>query len=357
MLEIIVLNKDFQELGSITSFEGIRWTRRWASPGNYEMVVSNQYFDMVMAGFYLVIDGKDETGLIEIIDYDEQRRKIVVSGLFIEKKLDSRLLDNETILTGVVESALHSMVRRFTSGDRLIPLLELDEDHGRGCQINTVITDVSLMEKLYETANYYGFGIKLIYKYIENKLVFSVWEGKNRTSNQTDNSFAVFSENEGNVLKAVYYRDETNHKNFAYVLGNPFIDGGDPVRVTVNNILDDEERREVLIKVTDAIHDAEKSMTLPEYEEFLIQKGLEDLMEYQRIENILFEVNGNLNLIYKTDYDLGDKVTYQDDKLGISVDLRITEVTEIYERNQVKILLTLGDENKTEIERIRRKVL
>lgn len=356
MLEIIVLDKDYQELGSITSFEGIRWTRKTKEPGNYEIVILDPYFALVMAGEYLVIDGKDETGMAEIIDYDEHKKKIILTGLFIEKKLDDRAIDSEQNLSDSVENSIRSLVTTFAmTGTRAIPHLELGTNNNLGETVSLQVNGVSLMKKVYEIANTYDMSIKLKYDYLQNKLIFSVWQGKDRTQNQTENSFAVFSENEGNVLSASYYRNKSDYKNFAYVIGNDVNDI--PVSVTVDLRAAGEDLKEVFIEAKDIQFNATDGMTLAEYKDLLTQRGKEKLAEYKIVENILFEVNGNSNLLYKTDYDLGDKVTYQDDKLGVSADLIITEVTEIFEKNSQKIILLLGDDNKTEIEKVKREVL
>lgn len=354
MLEIIVLDKDFQELGSITSFSGIQWTRKTQGPGNYKMIILANYFDLVMAGEYLVIDGKDETGIAQVVDFDEMTKKVNLSGYFIEKKLDDRVIDITQNLTSNVETVILSLITTFAmTGARAIPLLTAGTNNNQGESITLQTRGDSLMEKCYSLANTYDMSIKLDYDYLQNKITPKVWKGKDRTQNQTVNSFAVFSENEGNVLKASYYKNTTDYKNFAYIAGEG--EGDARIITTVDLREPGEALKELWVDAKDLRK--ETDMTDAGYLAALQARGLEKLSDYRSIETISFEVNGNSNLIYKTDYDLGDKVTYQDDTLGVSVDLFITEVTEIYEKNQMQIVLTLGNENKTEVEKIKREVL
>jgi hypothetical protein len=354
MLEIIVLDKDFQELGSITSFSGIQWTRKTQGPGNYKMIILANYFDLVMSGEYLVIDGKDETGIVQVVDFDEMTKKVNLSGYFIEKKLDDRVITTTQNLYGKTEIVLRSLVTTFAiTGDRAIPLLELGTNNNLGSTIRVQTRGPTLMEKAYSLANADNMSIKLKYDYEQKKLIFIPWKGKDRTQNQTENSFAIFSENEGNVLKASYYKNTTDYKNFAYIAGEG--EGDARIVTTVDLREPGEALKELWVDAKDIRK--ETDMTDADYLAALQARGLEKLSEYRIIETISFDVNGNSNLIYKTDYDLGDKVTYQDDTLGVSVDLFITEVTEIYEKNQMQIVLTLGNENKTEIEKIKREVL
>lgn len=352
-LELIVLDEDYHELGSITSFEGIRWTRKFKEPGEYKLILLANYFDLIMAGEIFDIDGKDETGLIQVIDFDEQTKKVTVTGKFIEKLLDDRIINETQNLYDDMETVLRTLIDTFCITNRPIPLLELGDNNSIGPTIRLQTRGPTVMAKAYDIANTYDCSIKLDYKYLENKIIFSVWAGKDRTQNQTENSYAIFSENEGNVLAASYYKNKTDYKNFAYIAGEG--EGDARVITTVDLREEGEELKELWVDAKDI--QMEDDMTEAEYLEALQARGTEKLAEHRTIETILFEVNGNSNLIYKTDYDLGDKVTYQDDTLGVSVDLLITEVTEIYEKNQLKILLTLGDENKTEVEKIKREVL
>lgn len=465
-LEIIVLDKDYQELGSITSFEGLRWSRKLKEPGNYELLILNKYLDLIFSGEHLVIDQKDETGLIGAIDYDKTKKKVKVTGRFIEQKLNDRVIAEKQDLYNYAEDVMRAVILPFCSGERVLPLLELGQNNHLGdlSQIQ-IIPGQTLLSKIYEIANMHNLGVKLDYDYVQNKLIFKPWKGKDRTSLQTENSLAEFTENEGNVLSVSYYQNRSDYKNFAYVEGK---NGDESIIITVDNRIGDEPLKEIWIDASDIQYtaveitipneqlaaaktayetkDAEykqiqsrikeieaqrntllkkylddyyklseggmwveerdrplaqayDAVNLPlmyeyndlyaqlgpvsqtamaakanydtlkltahdtvyldytEYKETLRTKGKERLSEHRIIETVLFEVDGNSNLIYKEDYDLGDKVTFQDAELGISADLIITEITEIFEKNTSKILLTLGDENKTEVEKIKKGVL
>lgn len=57
---------------------------------------------------------------------------------------------------------------------------------------------------------------------------------------------------------------------------------------------------------------------------------------------------------YIREYDLGDKVDWSVEKLGVSMSARITEVEEIYESGNIQIRLTIGDQLVTLSKKIRR---
>ena len=55
------------------------------------------------------------------------------------------------------------------------------------------------------------------------------------------------------------------------------------------------------------------------------------------------KVNTLANLIYRTDYDLGDRVTCVNKRWGIRIDVRITEIAETYQNNVEEIDITFGE--------------
>lgn len=82
------------------------------------------------------------------------------------------------------------------------------------------------------------------------------------------------------------------------------------------------------------------------YQKLIIEYQLQEQSIYNSnklIRNFEFVVNPDGNFKYRRDYDLGDIVTTKKESWGLEVDLRITEVTEIYEHGLAMTSITLGD--------------
>lgn len=64
----------------------------------------------------------------------------------------------------------------------------------------------------------------------------------------------------------------------------------------------------------------------------------------QKTESISFSshIDTHANLVYKKDYDLGDRVTCVNKRWGIRIDSRITEITESYESGKEELEVTFG---------------
>lgn len=56
----------------------------------------------------------------------------------------------------------------------------------------------------------------------------------------------------------------------------------------------------------------------------------------------------------KVDFDLGDRITCKEEKWGIQIDARITEVKEIYQKGTEEIEATFGESLPTLVDKIRK---
>jgi len=350
MVELIILDENFGELGSITTFSGLQWTQKLNEPGSYKLI-TGENIDLLLAGEYIVRNDEEQLAIINLIDYDKLKKQVTASGFLFENRLNDRVIDVVQDINSNAELLMRQLITTFAvTGDKTIPYLELGTLNSLGSTIRVQTTGDELGAKLYEIAQSQDLSIRTRYDYLLNKIYFEVWQGLDRTDNQTINSLAVFSENEGNVTSVVYTKNSEDVKNFAYVAGE-----GEGVDRAIKEVdlTNGEDRKELWVDARDL---QQGDLTTAEYQEALYQRGVEKLADYNLIQSVYFDVTENSNLIYGTDYNLGDLVTFQDDELTVDVDIRITEVTEIFEKNGVTVSVILGDENKTEIEKIKRVV-
>ena len=75
---------------------------------------------------------------------------------------------------------------------------------------------------------------------------------------------------------------------------------------------------------------------------------------YGKTINFVSTINTNSNLKFKADFDLGDRITCKEEKWGIQIDARITEVTETYQKGAEEIEATFGDSLPTLVDKIRK---
>ena len=83
-------------------------------------------------------------------------------------------------------------------------------------------------------------------------------------------------------------------------------------------------------------------------------RGGAELESYGKTINFVSTINTNSNLKFKVDFDLGDRITCKEEKWGIQIDARITEVTETYQKGAEEIEATFGDSLPTLVDKIRK---
>lgn len=366
-MRLTVLDKNFDTLGSIPLFRTLLWSRRYEKLGAFELYSSKDYFDLLNQGRYFYRNDADELGVIDEVNYSQDEngsREAYAKGNFAEVLLSHIVIYPYITVSGTPEEVMRTLVDRYainpTDPDRKIPHLRLGELSGNTPteRIEVQITGANLSEKLYEIGNSYEISHRIRFDYLTNDLIFEVWSGKDRRDTQDENSWAIFSNSFYNIRNVVYNRSDAQYKNYAYVAGAG--EGAARTVITVDTRTDpEEERRELWVDARDLQPEDENGNPIPQttYIAQLRQRGLEKLAEYRRIETVESGVDHLANLVYKTDFDLGDYSTYINTEINIETDKRITEVMETYEGGAQELTVTFGtDEVSTVQQLIKREV-
>ena len=358
-MRLIVLDKNFETLGSIPLFRTLIWVRRYEKLGCFELYTSKDYFPLLNMGRYLYRNDADELGVIDEVNYsqaDNGERGVYAKGNFAEKLLAQRVIEATVRLTGNVEAAMRSLVQGTaiepSESDRKIKHLRLGEVKGVGGSVELQTTGDNLSEKLFEIGNTMEISHRVRYDYLTNDLAFEVWQGKDRRDSQDVNSWAIFSNSFYNIRNVVYNRNGSSYKNFAYVAGAG--EGAARKIVIVDLRQPGEERLEIWVDARDLQEEDEDGNKIPPaiYEAQLKQRGKEKLAEYRKVETVNSGIDANANLIYKRDFDLGDFCTYINTEIGIATDKRITEIMEVYEGGAMELSIVFGTDEISSVQQL-----
>ncbi len=363
-MNLIILDENFDTLGIVSVFNTLLWDRRYYAPGLFELYTPAEYFELMNTGRYLYRSDRTELGVIREVNFARDAkgaRTAYCKGYFSEELLNNRVLNTQLNMTGTPEDIGRHLVQKYlinpSDSGRRFPEIKLGEVHGLGTSITVTSTGAHLGDKLYEIEKTQELSHRLIYNYLTNELSFELWQGKDRRDTQDVNSWAIFSDKFYNVKNAVYDRDESDCKNFAYVAG----EGEGAARVIVEVDIrgsQDEERRELWVDARDlqsTYQDeggTEHTYTAAQYRELLRQRGLEKLAEYEKVETVNSDVDPDANLVYMTDFDLGDLCTYRYMDVGIETIKRITEIQEVYEGSKQTLSVIFGNDATTNIVKI-----
>lgn len=241
---------------------------------------------------------------------------------------------------GTCEDAMRYMINRMAA----VPLLEVAPGIGDATKITFQATYKNVLTYLSKIARYCELGFRVVPDFKGKKMTFETYKGIDRTKKQGTKPRVIFSESYNNLNRAKHtYSDETAKTKI--VVGGAG-DGADRIYVTVGGGTGFDLREEFL----DA-KDINKDdfSTNAEYLEALRIRGEQYKAENAVIENIEAEVEAEVNFIYGTDYDLGDIVTVEKAKWNKVLNLRITELCEVYEYGGMYVVPTFGDALPTTI--------
>lgn len=352
-MDIVIANKNFERLGLIDNASVI-WTSRYYKSGDFEIDVSatQDNLDLIKSGKYVVRDDdNDNIGVIEDVLINgtlDGGDTITVTGKFAcGHYLGSRIVVQQTQLYGNTEEQIRKLVQdniiQPTNKKRKIPFVDLGTLSGTiTSTLRLQTTGANLQEKIEEICEEKGIGLRM--PLVDGRLIFELYQGVDRSYNQVENPYIVFSDEYDNLKEASYQYRTSERKNVAYVAG----EGEGLDRKIVQAFTDKEPEGETRFeKWVDQRNMSSNGgkITDEELEEQMKEQGIEELA------SITEAFEGGVSLVgYKYgkeedggDFFLGDIVTVQKNKWnGTSINARIVEVIESEDQNGKTTVLTFG---------------
>ena len=240
-----IKNADRVTIGIIDMANSIIWHSVYFGVGDFEIYAqaTEQNIELLKVGFYVTRPNNDEVGIIEQINFDFNvldGYMITATGRFAKSLLDRRIIyklsgntNSPTILRGNVEIAVRQVVLDNAiscSFDirRNIPILGLAalkgltpiivNENGEAAQKQTSYKN--LMEYTDSVLQEYGMAANVIFNNSNKKLLYAVYMGTDRSTDNTDgNEPIVFSIDFDNLNSSAYLYDEKNMRNCALIGG------------------------------------------------------------------------------------------------------------------------------------------
>lgn len=335
-MEIRFYNAEMQFQGIMEDQTSLIWTRKYFEPGCFEIhtPITDSNLALTRRGNLVWRKGYKEAGVIEDREIEDSgtAKNMTIQGRFLSSYMDRRLIKSTVSFSGTAEAAM----RKLLSIVAEIPLVQMGELQGFTPEVSFQATYKNLLTYMEKLARSSGLGFRFRPDFTAKVIFFEVYEGINRTSSQQINSRVIFSEEYDNLNSVIYRENDQLYKNVAYVGGEG--EGSERIYVQVGSG-EGLELREFFVDAKDLRSDG---LTAEEYEAQLIQRGVEALAEKVISNSFECETGANVNYSYRTSYDLGDIVTVQKKAWGIREDLRITEIQEVYEHENMIVVPTLG---------------
>lgn len=342
MIIPIIVSESFERLGMIKRYKSFLWHKCYYTCGDFELRMSTAEpnYDLLKIGRYIVRDDDNSVGIIEdvIITDSEDGEVATITGRFAEKFLGQRVVWEQTQVNGTVEYCLNSIVySNFinpTDTERVIDIIGIAEPKNYTERLEAQYTGTNILELITEVCKALEIGFR--FKYEQGKFYFELYKGIDRSYGQIVNPWVVFSDVNG-ILKEMSYRYVTSTEtNVARVAGEG--EGIERIFETQGTAVG-IYRKELFVDARDI--QSEKVDSTAEYSNLLKQRGSEKLsIPVQEVDSSITAIN---KYTYKKDFDLGDIITIENKRWGISINKRIIEVLES-EENGYSVIVTFNDE-------------
>lgn len=316
-MELFVLNADFESIAVIDTYESMIWTDRYNAYGDFEIyfAMDESLLEYIKEDYYLWLKDSDHSMIIEDIKIDadtEEGNRLIVTGRSLESILERRIIWGQRIFSGNLQNAIQTMLNEniispsvadrkianfifVPSTDSKITSLTIDNQY-TGDDLYTVIK--GLCEE-----NNIGFKIVLT---DDNQFAFSLYAGADRSYDQTENPYVVFSPNFENIINSNYFSSKAGYRNVTLVAGEG---EGASRKTTVVGSASGLDRRELFTDARDISSDTEDgTLSDAEYIAQLRTKGLKNLADHMITTAFEGEVEVTRLFKYGEDFFIGDIV-------------------------------------------------
>lgn len=297
-------------------------------------------------------------GEITQINFINQRgyKAINISGFFLENWLNKRVVYRKGTSNivggpewmnqeGKSEDVAYAYFNAFKdvsisqSGDTVDCILGIESGQSlsRGKISNHERCGEKLGSKIYSILKPSEMSYRILYDFEENKKVFSVWSGYDRTQDQSENNPVTFSTRYGNIKNPNILIETTNYCN-SCIIDNEN-NGAVYERALLNKAAEDDEYIFSYVKSSVNKNDYESDT---DFYSALEAEGKTDLNERVKLINVEFDaMEGSYD--YMEDFDLGDKCNIEIPEVDISADAVLIGCYEVIKKGNHSLTLEFGE--------------
>lgn len=331
-MNIYVLDKSLNIVDIIDTYSSIIWTNRYYECGDFELytLATPHLIEILKEDYYLIREEHENNAMviesISILTDAENGNYITVTGRCLKSIVYRRIIWSQTNLSGKLSKAIERLLNENlinpADTNRRIDNFEILSLFDNNEQIDTQFTGDNLGESITAISKSYGLGWNVELDIEKKKFYFVLYAGTNRSYEQIENPWIVFSNEFENLLTTNYTFDRSNYSNVAKVAGEG---EGTLRKFTTLGDAEGVDRFEVFIDADD-ISSNEGEISESEYLTQLEERGKERLAEFSSVETFEGETIDYTN-VFQKDYFLGDIVEVVNE-YGMEAVTRVIEVIE-----------------------------
>lgn len=233
-MEVFILDTEYKAVAIIDFFESIIWTDRYQKAGDFEIYapVTSEILSYIKHDYYLWNNDSEHQMIVESMQIDadsETGNHLTVRGRSLESILDRRIIWTQTILSGNFQNEVKRLITENiiepTDTNRAISnfvFRDSEDERITELELTSVqYTGDTLYDVIVALCTVFDIGFKITLEEIENQycFVFQLYKGIDRSYDQTENPYVIFSPNFENIINSNYFENKETYKTVTLVAG------------------------------------------------------------------------------------------------------------------------------------------
>lgn len=348
-MNLFILDESFKSIYLLDSFQSLIWTERYIGAGDFEIYTPINEYVLQIVKFiqdklskrldtYIWLLEAESAMIVDTVSLssDVEAGGIAkISGYSLEYLINRRIIWNQTILNGNLQNAVKKLLNENviapSIADRRIPnfiFVDSTDKKVTDLKLEAQYTGNNLYETLVSICKDRNLGFRVTLN-DANQFEFRLYFGTDRSYDQLENPYVVFSKKFENIINSNYLESIRTLKNVTLVAGE---DQGQNRKTRIVGSGVGLSRREMYTDARDIQTETEEGELTPEeYNAQLDQRGSEKLSENIYTKTFEGEVEGTNMFKYGVDFFKGDIVQIQTE-YGIESKVRVSEVVRSYDR-------------------------
>ena len=326
----IIMDTSFQKIGLIDDYVSFIWCSRYYATGDFELVVNvdSANSSMLQKDFYVMRETDDNVGIIENIQItvnEDDSEIMIVTGRFLSSILGRRIIEKQTQLNATVSAGVFALITNEAiapvNNARKIPNL-IYKYNTISARLQAQYTGDNLLETIEKICEAYGVGQKTTLT-TNNEFMFELYEGIDRSYNQTVNPYVIFSDEYDNLISSDYQEKHDHVITDVLVAGEG--EGTARKSLWVSNFSNSGLNRYEAFKDQRQLSTNNGEVSESEYLAQLKESGLEDITTFTTAftGQVYFD-----NIEYRKDVNIGDICVIENSRWGVYINTRLIEVIE-----------------------------
>lgn len=335
----------------ISTYQSCIWNVQYFGQNDFQLIVnaSTENVQTLKPGAYLVRDidmTEGEFNNVMVIqnyqlDFDTEKGWLLtLTGKGLKNDiLKRRVVWSQTNLTGLAEEGIRQVITDNiispTDSSRQIDNFTLDELQGFTDTIDIQLLGENIATWLEEICTTYSYGWDVYIK--DGKYVFKLYQGEDRSYDQSENDPVVFSPEFDNLLSSTYNYNMSNYQNAALIGGEG---EGTSQRTATIGTATGLSRYEAYIDGSSVSSNGE-IITVEQYTKMLEEYGQTQLDQTAYTESFSGQIDSVGLYVINKDYFLGDIVQIENEK-GIKATPRIIEIIYAEDDSGISVVPTFS---------------